>query len=146
MMDFASIPPPRQVEVSHFIENLAAQAVDAAFSVHRELGPGLLESAYEACLVQELELRKLSFQHQVKVPLIYKGKEVDTGFRADLVLEGRLLIELKAVEELSAIHKAQVITYLKLLHFPLGLLMNFNEPLIKTGIKRVLNLTSGKNT
>lgn len=122
------------------IERLATLAVDAAFNVHTELGPGLLESAYQVCFAYELELRGVRYQKELSVPLSYKGKRIEVGFRADVVVEQKLLIELKAVEQALPIHKAQVITYLKLMHFPLGLLINFNEVLIKHGIQRVLNL------
>ena len=122
------------------VEKLATLAVDAAFAVHSELGPGLLESAYQACFTHELELRGVGYQKELPVPLNYKGKRIEVGFRADVVTEQKLLIELKAVEQVLPIHKAQVITYLKLMHFPLGLLINFNEILIKDGIQRVLNI------
>ena len=122
------------------VEKLATLAVDAAFAVHSELGPGLLESAYQACFTHELELRGVGYQKELPVPLNYKGKRIEVGFRADVVIEQKLLIELKAVEQVLSIHKAQVITYLKLMHFPLGLLINFNEILIKDGIQRVLNI------
>ncbi|MBM3888910.1 MAG: GxxExxY protein [Verrucomicrobia bacterium] len=118
---------------------MATIAVEAAFEVHSELGPGLLESAYEACFAHELELRGVRYQRQLPVPLNYKGKLIEVGFRADIVVGGKLLIELKAVEEISRVHKAQVVTYLKLMRLPLGLLINFNEALIKDGIRRVLN-------
>jgi len=122
------------------IEKLATLTVDAALAVHSELGPGLLESAYQACFSRELELRGVGYQKELPVPLTYKGKRIEVGFRADVVLEQKLLIELKAVEQLLPIHKAQVITYLKLMNFPLGLLINFNEILIRDGIQRVLNI------
>jgi GxxExxY protein len=122
------------------IERLATLAVDAAFAVHTELGPGLLESAYQACFVHELGLRGVAYQKELPVPLNYKGIRIEVGFRADVVIEQNLLIELKAVEQVLPIHKAQVITYLKLMHLPLGLMFNFNEVLIKHGIQRVLNL------
>lgn len=122
------------------IERLATIAVDAAFAVHTELGPGLLESAYQACFSYELTLRGVEHQLELPVPLDYKGRRIEIGFRADVVLEQKLLLELKAVERLLPIHKAQVITYLKLMRFPLGVLINFNEVLIKDGIQRVLNL------
>jgi GxxExxY protein len=127
-----SIPPE--------IERLATLAVDAAFAVHTELGPGLLESAYQACFVHELNLRGVAYQKELPIPLNYKGVRIEVGFRADVVIEQKLLIELKAVEQLLPIHKAQVITYLKLTHLPLGILINFNEVLIKHGLQRVLNL------
>jgi GxxExxY protein len=126
------------------IERLATLAVDAAFAVHTELGLGLLESAYQACFVHELGLRGVAYQKELPVPLNYKGIRIEVGFRADVVIEQKLLIELKAVEQVLPIHKAQVITYLKLMrllmHLPLGLMFNFNEVLIKHGIQRVLNL------
>lgn len=122
------------------IERLATLAVDAAFAVHSELGPGLLESAYQACFIHELGLRGVAYQKELLIPLNYKGVRIEVGFRADVVIEQKLLIELKAVEQLLPIHKAQVITYLKLTHLPLGILVNFNEVLVKNGIQRVLNL------
>ena len=122
------------------VERLATLAVDAAFAVHTELGPGLLENAYQSCFAHELSLRDVAYQRELPVPLNYKGIRIEVGFRADVIAEQKLLIELKAVEQVLPVHKAQVITYLKLLHFPLGLLINFNEVLIKHGIQRVLNL------
>ena len=130
---------PDRVNIPAEIERLARTAVDAAFSVHTELGPGLLESAYEDCFVHELQLRGLTFTRQVLVPLNYKGVLISTAFRADVIIESKLLIEIKAIEQPLPIHKAQVITYLKLLKMPLGLMMNFNELLIRDGITRVLN-------
>lgn len=127
-----SIPPD--------VESLATAAVNAAFEVRRELGPGLLESAYEAAFSCGLDLRGVRHQRQLPVPVRYKGRLIELGFRADVVLEGRLLIELKAVETVLPVHTAQVITYLKVLNLPLGLLINFNEVLIKDGLHRVLNL------
>ena len=129
-----------RIAIPQEIERLATVAVDAAFAVHTELGPGLLESAYQTCFVHELGLRGVAYQKEVPVPLNYKGIRIEVGFRADVIIEQRLLIELKAVEQLLPIHKAQVITYLKLTHLPLGLLINFSEVLIKHGIQRVLNL------
>jgi GxxExxY protein len=122
------------------IERLATLAVDAAFAVHSELGPGLLESAYQACFVHELGLRGVTYQRELPVPLNYKGVRIEVGFRADVIIEQKLLIELKAVEQVLPVQKAQIITYLRLLHLPLGLMINFNEVLIKHGIQRVLNL------
>jgi len=130
----------KRITIPQDIERMATVAVDAAFSVHTELGPGLLETAYEGCFAHELDLRGVSYQRQLPVPLNYKGKLIEVGFRADVLVEQRLLIELKAVEELVPVHQAQVITYLKLLHLPLGLLINFNTVLIKDGIRRILNL------
>jgi GxxExxY protein len=129
-----------RIVIPQEIEKLTTLVVDAAFAVHSELGPGLLESAYQACFAHELELRGVGYQKELPVPLTYKGKRIEVGFRADVVIEQKLLIELKAVEQVLPIHKAQVIAYLKLMHFPLGLLINFNEILIKDGIQRVLNI------
>jgi iron complex transport system substrate-binding protein len=130
----------KQIMIPRDVEELATLAVDAAFSVHTELGPGLLESAYEACFAHELDLRGVKYQRQLPIPLNYKGKLIEVGFRADVIMEPRLLIELKAVEGIIPVHHAQVITYLKVLRLPLGLLINFNEVLIKHGIHRILNL------
>ena len=134
-----------RIKVSADVEKIASAVVDAAFSVHTELGPGLLESAYDDCLVHELRLRGMSFTRQVPVPVDYKGVVIGTAFRADIVVEGKLLLEIKAVEQLLGIHKAQVITYLKLLRLPLGLLINFNESLIRDGLMRVLNVPKVKS-
>lgn len=132
--------PPDKVVIPPEVEALASISVNAALEVHRLLGPGLLESAYEACFAHELELRGIRYQRQYPVPLSYKGKLVEVGFRADVLVGEKLLIELKAVDELQPIHRAQVITYLKLLNLPLGLLINFNSTLLKHGLRRVLNI------
>jgi len=129
-----------QIVIPPEVEKLATMSVDAAFAVHKELGPGLLESAYLACFAHELSLRGVAYQKELPVPLNYKGIRIEVGFRADVIVEQKLLIELKAVEQVLPIHKAQVITYLKLMRLPLGLLINFNEVLIKHGIQRVLNI------
>jgi GxxExxY protein len=124
----------KSVRISPEVEKLAKLAVDAVFVIHNTLSPGLLESAYEACLGRELEQRSIKHRRQVPIPLEYKGLQVEIGYRADFIIEGKLLIELKAAEALLPVHTAQVITYLRLLKFPLGLLVNFNEVLIKDGI------------
>jgi len=134
------IPEWKRVHVPSDVERLATTVVDSAFAVHKELGPGLLESAYEACLSHELRLRGVKHQLQLPVPLNYKGIRIEIGYRADVVVEEKLLVELKAVDELLPIHTAQVVTYLRLKKFPLGLIINFNEVLIKHGIHRVLNV------
>ncbi|MDR3456107.1 MAG: GxxExxY protein [Verrucomicrobiae bacterium] len=134
------IPDWKRVRVPDAVEFLAKAVVDSAFAVHKELGPGLLESAYEACLSHELKLRGVNHQVQLPVPLNYKGIRVEIGYRADVIVEEKLLIELKAVDELLPVHTAQVITYLRIKRFPLGLLINFNEVLIKHGIHRILNV------
>lgn len=140
MIQSKMITRPEKVAIPAEIEEMATIAVDAAFAVHSEIGPGLLESAYEGCFARELELRGIEYQRQLAVPLNYKGKLIEVGFRADVVIGGKLLVELKAVEQVIPVHKAQVITYLKILKLPLGLLINFNEVLIKDGIRRVLNI------
>ena len=113
--------------------------IGAAIEVHRALGPGLLESAYEPCLAHELESRHLAVQRQVMLPLLYRGLRLDTGFRMDMVVDGLVVVEVKAVERLLPIHQAQLLTYLKLSGHTLGLLINFNVTLIKYGIKRLIN-------
>ena len=121
------------------LEELAKETVDAAFQVHSTLGPGLLESAYEACLVYELEKRGLNVASQIPQIIAYGDITIEAGYRLDLLINDQLIIELKAVESLLPIHKAQILTYLKLSNKTLGLLINFNVPLIKNGIKRIVN-------
>jgi GxxExxY protein len=111
----------------------------AAIEVHRHLGPGLLESAYEECLCHELCLRELRFQRQVELPVDYKGLKLNCGYKIDLIVQGEVVLELKAVEKLLPIHHAQLLTYLKLAQKRVGLLINFNVPLLTQGIiRRVL--------
>jgi len=111
----------------------------AALEVHRHLGPGLLESAYEECLCHELHLSELSFQRQVDLPVEYKGLKLNSGYKIDLIVQDEVVLELKAVEKLLPIHQAQLLTYLKLAHKRVGLLINFNVPLLTQGIiRRVL--------
>ncbi|HEX2829841.1 MAG TPA: GxxExxY protein [Burkholderiales bacterium] len=120
--------------------NLIARAViDAAMAVHSELGPGLLESAYESCLAYELASRKIFVQRQVTVPVRYRNHTLDVGYRIDLLVDAQLIVEIKAVERIAPIHVAQVLTYLKLAKRPLGLLLNFNMPHLRDGIRRVVN-------
>ena len=135
-----TFPDWKRVHVSDEIEQWAAMVVDSIFNVHVALGPGLLESAYEACLSRELELRGLRHSRQGPVPLEYKGSGVEVGYRADILVEEKLLIELKATDTVLPVHIAQVITYLRLKKYPLGILVNFNEILIKNGIHRILNV------
>ena len=117
---------------------VAAEIVDAAFSVHTALGPGLLESVYEVCLCHELEKRGLKVERQVSLPVIYDDVRLDAGLRLDLVVENQVVVELKAVEMLLPVHKAQVLTYLKLSGHRLGLLINFNSALVKQGMQRIV--------
>jgi GxxExxY protein len=115
---------------------LTEQVIGGAIEVHRATGPGLLESAYEACLAYELNLRGLCFEQQVPIPVRYKGKALDCGYRIDLLVEGRLVVELKSVSELTTIHQAQLLTYMKLARMNTGLLINFNVKRLVDGIKR----------
>ncbi len=121
------------------IDLIAAEIVDSALKVHRELGPGLLESAYEACLEHELQKRGFHVERQKPQPIHYDGIIIDVGYRLDLLVNELVIIELKAVAELAPIHQAQLTTYLKLSKKSLGLLINFNVPLIKNGIRRIAN-------
>ncbi|MBX3751111.1 MAG: GxxExxY protein [Opitutaceae bacterium] len=119
---------------------MAAATVQAALAVHRALGPGLLESAYQECLAIELTEAGCQCEREKVLPLTYRGRAIDHAYRLDLIIDGRLLVELKAVDAIQPIHRVQVTTYLKLLKLPLGLLINFNVPLIRDGITRILNL------
>jgi GxxExxY protein len=118
---------------------LAKIVVDACYHIHTGLGPGLLESVYEAVLAKELERRGLQVRRQVSVPIVWEDLTFDEGFRADLIVEDKLIIELKSVEKLAPLHAKQLLTYLRLTKTRLGLLVNFGEALIKDGIKRVVN-------
>ncbi|HEX8522236.1 MAG TPA: GxxExxY protein [Tepidisphaeraceae bacterium] len=117
-------------------EELTENIIGACIEVHRELGPGLLESAYETCLRHELRLRGLSVKTQVKLPVKYKGIELDCGYVLDLIVEGIVLLELKAVEKIHPVHEAQLLTYLRLSGLKVGLLINFNSPVIRNSILR----------
>ena len=121
------------------IEEVATEIVDSCFQIHQALGPGLLESAYEACLEYEFQKRGLTVERQVPQPVIYGEITIDAGYRIDLLVNGMIIIELKAVEQLILIHTAQLLTYLKLSGKTLGFLIKFNTPLIKQGIKRIVN-------
>ena len=118
---------------------LTGRIISAAIEVHRYLGPGLLESAYEECLCREFDHRGINFERQVNLPIDYKGYRIDSGYRLDLVVDHRVVVELKAVRQLEKIHEAQLLTYLKLTGLNLGLLLNFNVVLLKDGIKRLVN-------
>jgi len=121
------------------LDALSKEIVDACITVHKLMGPGLLESVYELCLFKELELRNISVVNQKIVPLIYKNFELSKDYKIDLLVEDEIVIELKAVEEILPVHEAQIISYLKLADKRLGFLVNFNVPLMKTGIKRFVN-------
>jgi GxxExxY protein len=123
---------------SQSINRLSETVIGSAIEVHRNLGPGLLESAYEQCLARELELRELRIDRQVYLDLQYKGVKVERAYRIDLIVDNRIVIEVKAVEEVSVIHKMQVLTYLKLTGHQLGLIINFNTPILWKGVRRVV--------
>ncbi len=120
------------------IEPIATAIVDSAFKVHRTLGPGLLESAYEACLVHELLSRNIPAQRQVAVPVVYEGLRLDAGFRLDLLVADQIIVEVKSIERDAQIHLAQLMTYLRLSGKRFGFIINFNVTTIKTGIRRVV--------
>ncbi len=118
------------------LNHLSNMVIGAAIEVHKELGPGLLESVYEYCLERELQLRNIRVERQYKQPIIYKGEELDKIFYIDLLVEDELVIELKCVEVLLPVHEVQLVTYIKLAEKRLGLLLNFNVPVMKEGIRR----------
>lgn len=118
---------------------IGKEVVDAAVKIHSALGPGLLESVYEAVLAKELERRGFSVARQVAVPIEYEGMGFDEGFRADIIVEKKVILELKSVEQMSKVHHKQLFTYLKLKELKLGYLLNFGAPLMKDGIKRMIN-------
>jgi GxxExxY protein len=124
------------------LNRITSIIIQAAIAVHRALGPGLLESAYITCLVFELRRRGLKVEEQKPVPLTYCGVKLDCGYRLDLVVDGVVIVEVKALEKFAPIHTALMLTYLRLTRCPVGLLLNFNAPILKQGLKRVLNTQS----
>jgi GxxExxY protein len=118
---------------------IASQIVDIAYKIHSQLGPGLYESVYEICLVAELQKGGLSFTRQQAVPVTYENVQIDVGFRADIIVEDKVIVELKSVEAIATVHRKQLLTYLRLADKRLGLLINFNSALIKDSIVRVVN-------
>ncbi len=123
------------VDINQSSKNIIGSAIE----VHMALGPGLLESAYEECMCHELKLKGLSFERQKPLLIIYKGKQLDCSYRLDLVVEEAIILELKACKQFEPIHKAQLLTYLKLSGLNLGLLLNFNKPVMRDGILRIVN-------
>ena len=122
------------------LENkISSKIIGAAITIHKELGPGLLESSYETCLAYELKEMGLHVKQQQALPVVYKNVKLNAGYRIDLLIENKVIVEVKSVEALVDIHTAQLLTYLKLKDIKLGLLINFNEVLLKNGIKRILN-------
>ncbi len=124
------------VPIPAALDRIARCVVDSAFAVHKELGPGLLESVYEACFCEELRLRNIPFRRQVSVPIVYKTLRLESGLRLDLLVEDSIIGELKSVRRIELIFEAQILSYLRLSHLRLGFLINFNVPLIKDGIFR----------
>jgi len=118
-------------------DSLTEKIIGAAIEVHRALGPGLLESAYEECLCRELSLRVVGFKRQVDLPVTYRGVRLEVGYRVDLIVEDKVLVELKAVDQLLPVHEAQLLTYMKLSNVRTGLLINFHVPVLKRGLKRM---------
>jgi GxxExxY protein len=121
------------------INDLSGKIIGAAMEVHRQLGPGLLESAYEECLCYELTLRKIGYERQKSLSIAYKAVQLDCGYRLDVVVESAIILELKSCERIEEIHKAQLLTYLRLSGLKLGLILNFNVPVMKEGIVRMVN-------
>jgi GxxExxY protein len=121
------------------INDLTGQVISAAIEVHKNLGPGLLESVYEECLCRELQLREIPYERQKELTIEYKGAKLDCGYRLDIFVANSVIVELKACENLQPIHEAQLLTYLKMTGLKIGLLINFNVPLLKEGIKRIAN-------
>ena len=121
------------------LNELSYKIIGAAIEVHKEIGPGLLESVYEACLIEELRMRGLKAEQQVELPIVYKGKKLNKTYRVDIFVENEIIVELKCVEELHPIHEVQLVTYIKLANKRLGLLMNFNVTQMTKGIKRKVN-------
>ncbi len=130
---------PQSTQSDTELNLLSQHVLDAAFRVHTALGPGLLESAYEHCLCYELQKHGLCATRQVQLPVVYDGVEIDAGYRIDILVESRIIIEIKSVDRLSPIHEAQLLTYLKLANKHIGLLINFNVRSLKNGIKRMIH-------
>ena len=118
---------------------LTSEIIGSAIEVHRNLGPGLLESTYEECLVFELQVRDLIVKRQHEIPVLYKGKKLEQNYRIDLLVNNQVIVELKSINKIEPIHDAQLLTYLKLANKKYGLLLNFNVPVMKQGIRRLLN-------
>jgi GxxExxY protein len=124
--------------ISDEVEEIVSVVIDAAIKVHSALGPGLLESVYEACLCHELSLREVSFERQLALPVTYRGMQLESGLRLDLFVASEVIVELKSVDKLMAIHEAQALTYLKLSNRRVCLLMNFNSIKLKDGLRRIV--------
>jgi GxxExxY protein len=136
MNDYLTTEDAKRAESMKNVNELTQAIIGAAMEVHRGLGPGLLESIYEMCLCRELSIRGIPFERQVPIPVEYKGVKLDCGYRADIVVEGTILLEIKAIDSLLPIHDAQLLSYLKLGGWKIGLLINFNVELLKNGLRR----------
>jgi GxxExxY protein len=121
------------------LNELTGAIIGAAIEVHRDLGPGLFESAYESCLLWELRQKDFKVETQVPVPIRYKGLQLDAGYRIDLLVQDQIIVELKAIDKIQPIHTAQVLTYLKMTNLKMALILNFNVELMRSGIKRIIN-------
>jgi len=135
------IKPQRHgdAEKIYYDEGLTENIISCAIEVHRHLGPGLMESAYEECLCHELSLRAIPFERQRSLPLEYKGIKLDCGYRMDVLADGKVVVELKCVEKILPVHEAQLLTYLKLSNLKVGLIINFYTAILKNGIKRLVS-------
>ena len=127
------------LETKDILNRLSSEIIGSAIEVHREMGPGLLESVYEICLARELALKGIDFKRQVAIPVKYKTLQLDLDFRIDLLVEEEVVVEIKTVDTILPIHEAQLLTYLKLSKKKLGLIINFNQALLKDGIRRMVN-------
>ena len=130
------------IEIPADLESLSYKIIGLAIEVHRQLGPGLLESAYHQCLYYEIKKAGLKVEKELTLPILYKEIKLDHGYRIDLLIEDRLVIELKTVESFTSVHFAQILTYLRLGNYPLGLLINYNSKILKNNIKRFINSNS----
>lgn len=139
-LSFAEETQSYTKQISEMTENeISNKIIGCAIEVHKQLGPGLLESAYQECLYYELKLLGLKVQKEIPMPIVYKDVKLDHGYRIDLLVEERVVIEIKTVEFLNEVHTAQILTYLRLGNYRLGLLLNFHVAILKNGIKRVIN-------
>ena len=136
MSNILDLPEPTVGDARLLESELTRKIISGAIAVHRELGPGLLESAYHACICREFSLQSLPYKSQVDLPVTYKGSALDCGYRIDLVVADRVVVELKSMEKILPIHLAQLLTYLRLSHLHVGLLINFNVPVLRQGIVR----------
>ncbi len=139
IMDSREDAKNQRIRGASNLEQIATSVIDCGFHLHNDLGPGLLETAYETILAASLRSRGLQVDRQVPIKIKYNDLEIEEGFRADLLIENMLLVELKSVERIAPVHGKQVLTYLKLMNLPLGLLINFGAPTFKEGIKRIVN-------